>query len=186
MRKDTQGATVVKEAGMAVVALLLEAVLLSGVTGAEESSVVRAVLGINGTQFTLNGKPTFLLGISYYGALGAPEKFIQDDLDDLERHGFNWLRVWATWGAFDRDVSAVGANGRRREPFFGKLQWLVAECDRRGLVVDLTLTRGAERLPNLEAHQRAVEAVVQALKPHRNWYLDLLLKTSAAAGRRRR
>ena len=30
------------------------------------------VLGIDGTRFTLNGKPTFLLGISYYGALGAP------------------------------------------------------------------------------------------------------------------
>ena len=39
-------------------------------------------LGINGTQFTLNGTPTFLYGISYYGALGAPEEFIRRDLDD--------------------------------------------------------------------------------------------------------
>ena len=28
-------------------------------------------LGINGADFTLNGQPAFLLGISYYGALGA-------------------------------------------------------------------------------------------------------------------
>ncbi len=131
------------------------------------------VLGIDGTQFTLNGKPAFLLGISYYGALGASEDFIRRDLDDLQDHGFNWLRVWATWAAFDHDVSAVDANGQRREPFLSKLQWLVAECDRRGLVVDVTLTRNAERLPDLESHQRAVELVVQALKPHRNWYLDL-------------
>ena len=131
------------------------------------------ILGIKGTQFTLNGKPAFLLGISYYGALGASEDFIRRDLDDLQDHGFNWLRVWATWAAFDHDVSAVDANGQRREPFLSKLQWLVAECDRRGLIVDVTLTRNAERLADLESHQRAVEVVVQALKPHRNWYLDL-------------
>ncbi len=82
-------------------------------------------------------------------------------------------RVWATWAAFDHDVSAVDANGQRREPFLSKLQWLVAECDRRGLVVDVTLTRNAERLADLESHQRAVEVIVQALKPHSNWYLDL-------------
>ena len=131
------------------------------------------VLGIEGTQFTLNGKPVFLLGISYYGALGASEDFIRRDLDDLQDHGFNWLRVWATWAAFDHDVSAVSANGQRREPFLSKLQWLVAECDHRGLVVDVTVTRNAERLPDLESHQRAVEVIVQALQPHGNWYLDL-------------
>jgi hypothetical protein len=67
----------------------------------------------------------------------------------------------------------VDVNGQRREPFLGKLQWLVAECDHRGLVVDVTLTRSAERLADLASHQRAVEVIVQALKPHRNWYLDL-------------
>jgi len=50
-------------------------------------------LGINDTQFTLDGQPTFLLGISYYGALGAPEALIEQDLQDMRRYGFNWLRV---------------------------------------------------------------------------------------------
>jgi len=90
----------------------------------------------------LNGVPTFLLGISYYGGLGAPEQFIQRDLDDLQRHGFNWLRVWATGGASDNNVSAVDAEGRPRQSFLGRLRGLVAECDRRGLVGDVTLTRG--------------------------------------------
>ncbi len=95
------------------------------------------------------------------------------DLDDMDRYGFNWLRVWATWDVGDQDVSAVGADGGPREPFLGKLKWLVAECDRRGLIVDVTLTRSADRIANMEAHQRAVEVIVQSLKPHRNWYLDL-------------
>src|SRR5262249_7594882 len=109
--------------------------------------------------------------------LGATEEFVRRDLDDLARHGFNWVRVWATWGAFDRDVSAVDAEGRPREPYLGRLKSLVAECDPRGLVVDVTLTRGDRAkggaIPDVEAHRRAVEALVGALKGHRNWYLDL-------------
>jgi hypothetical protein len=139
------------------------------------------VLGIEGTRFTLKGKPAFLLGISYYGGLGASQDFVRRDLDDLQRYGFNWLRVWATWGMADQDVSAVDAQGHPREPFLGRLQWLVAECDRRGLVVDVTLTRGAQsltgvprgRLPDLAAHQQAVATLIEGLKTHRNWYLDL-------------
>jgi hypothetical protein len=132
------------------------------------------ILGVEGTRFTLNGKPTFLLGISYYGGLGASEDFIRRDLDDIQRSGFNWLRLWATWTAFDNDVSAVDARGRPREPFLGRLKWLVAECDRRSLVVDVTFTRNKSGvLPDYESHLRAVETLVAALKPYRNWYLDL-------------
>jgi hypothetical protein len=130
------------------------------------------VLGIEGTRFTLDGKPAFLLGFSYYAGLGASEDFIRSDLDDFQLHGFNWLRVWATWASFGSDVSAVDEQGRAREPFIDRLKLLVAECDRRGLVVDVTLTRG-ERLPNYETHLRAVETLVEALRAHRNWYLDL-------------
>ncbi len=139
------------------------------------------VFGSRDVQFIINDEPAFLLGVSYYVGLGAPEDFIQQDLDDLQRHGFNWLRVWATWGAFENDVSAVNADGEPREPFLAKLKWLVAECDRRGMIVDLTLTRGkrsdtslgAGNVPNFASHQRAVETIIGALKEHRNWYLDL-------------
>jgi hypothetical protein len=138
-------------------------------------------LTVEGTRFVVNGKPCFLLGISYYGGLGASEDSIRKDLDDAQRYGFNWLRLWATWAGFGNDVSAVGTNGGPREPFLGKLKWLVAECDRRGLVVDITLNRGKESrsspaggwVADLASHQRAVETLVTVLKPQRNWYLDL-------------
>lgn len=131
------------------------------------------VLGIDQRRFTLNGKPVFLLGFSYYGGLGAPQEFIRQDLANLRRSGFNWLRVWATWASDDLDVSAVDARGAAREPYLSRLKWLVAECDREGMVVDVTLSRGKPRLPDFAAHQRAVETLVLALKAHRNWYLDL-------------
>lgn len=155
---------------------------LQGYAAAQETSPTpHTVLGIKQARFTLNGQPTFLLGISYYGALGAPEEFIRRDLDDLQRHGFNWLRVWATWSAFDHDVSAVDARGAPREPYLGKLRWLVSECDRRGLIVDVTLTRNQQSakrassggLADFPAHERAVETLINALRQHRNWYLDL-------------
>ena len=68
--------------------LLTLPLMLATATGAAATE-----LGIKDTQFTLNGEPTFLLCISYYGALGASEDFIRRDLDDVQRYGFNWIRV---------------------------------------------------------------------------------------------
>ena len=128
-------------------------------------------LGVAGSRFTLDGRPTFLLGISYYAGLGAPDRFVRQDLADMKRYGFNWLRVWATWNGFGSDISAVGRDGGPREPYLAKLRWLVAECDRRGLVVDVTLTRNG--LADQAAHRRAVETIITALQGYHNWYLDL-------------
>lgn len=154
------------------------AVLATGALLIGGTAMGTTTLGIRGNQFTLNGKPTFLVGISYYGALAADEAGMREDLDEMQRHGFNWFRVWATWFAFDHDVSAVHPDGRPREPFLGRLKWLLEECDRRGMVVDITLSRwngvtGPPRLKAHEEHRRAVETLVTALKPYRNWYLDL-------------
>jgi hypothetical protein len=135
-------------------------------------------LGTQGSQFTVDGKPTFLIGMSYYGALGATEEFVRRDLADMKRHGINWIRVWATWPAFENDVSAVDTNGRPRQPFLDKLHWLVAECGRHGMIVDVTLSRGnglvgPPRLQTHESHRRAIQTIVTALKAEPNWYLDL-------------
>src|SRR3954466_6164944 len=135
-------------------------------------------LGIKGAQFTLDGKPAFLYGISYYGGLGAPEEFVQRDLDDIQRNNFNWIRVWVTWAAFNTNLSAVNVvDGKPRQPFFGRLQHLISECDRRGVIVDVTIGKGdglpPDRLDNQEKHRRVVATLVGELKPFRNWYLDL-------------
>jgi len=149
----------------------LLALLLAGPAAATE-------LTLRGDRFCLDGKPVFLLGCSYYAALGAPDDIIRRDLDEMRRLGFNWIRVWATWAAFENDVSAVDRDGRGREPFLARLRQIVAACDRRGMAVDVTLSRGngvtgPPRLGSQEAHRRAVETLVTTLKSSRNWYLDL-------------
>ncbi len=136
----------------------------------------RTTLGIAGTQFTVNGRPQFLLGISYYAGLGATDTALKHDLSILKRDGFRWLRVWATCDFYGNDISAVDGSGSPRDPYLARLKALVAECDRQGLIVDVTLTRGNGAAPHLAALadlNRAVEIVVGELKPYRNWYLDL-------------
>jgi hypothetical protein len=107
-----------------------------------QDPAARTVLGIRGSRFTWNGEPTFLLGVSYYGALGATGERVGRDLGEMQRRGFRWIRVWATWGAFGNEVSAVEpASGRPREPFLSKLSKLVQECDDRGMVISLIFSR---------------------------------------------
>lgn len=135
-------------------------------------------LGIQDTQFTIDGKPTFLLGASYYGGLGASEEFRDKDLNDLKKLGFNWIRVWATWGAFDNNVAAMDANGKVREPYISRLKELCKLANQLGMVVDVTFSRGngvtgPGKLPSQETHLNAVNTITQELKPFRNIYIDL-------------
>ena len=135
-------------------------------------------LRVQGGRFLVNDAPTFLYGLSYYGGLGASEETLKLDLDDVKRHDFNWIRVWATWTAYSNDVAVVDAEGRPRAAQMDKLRRLVTDCDRRGLVVDVTIGRGnwtgnPKMLRAPEAHRRAVELLVEELKAYRNWYLDL-------------
>jgi hypothetical protein len=140
-------------------------------------SQTHTVLAIEQDRFTINGEPTFLMGISYYAGLGASDETLNRDLDAIQQGGFNWLRVWATWDSIGENVSAFDSSGNQRQPYFERLKSLVAECDRRGMIVDVTLARSSDddsvHLRDLEAHRRAVRFVIDALKSHDNWYLDL-------------
>jgi hypothetical protein len=143
-----------------------------------EDAPPKTVLGSDGSRFTVDGKPVFLLGVSYYAGLAAGEKQVRADLDEIKRRGFNWLRVWATWSGFDHNVSAVDGEGRPRPEYLEKLVQLVAQADARGLIVDVTLTRGEgnQKPPGLQTtdtHTRAALTLAEALRDHRNWFLDL-------------
>ena len=137
--------------------------------------------GAKDTQFTLNGRLTFLLGISYYGGLDASDETVDRDLARIKESGFNWIRLWATWHSGENNASAIDADGKAREPYMSRLKTLIDKCDRAGIVVDVTLApqqpsadgKKPGYLATLDAHRRAVETITAALRPHRNWYLDL-------------
>lgn len=134
------------------------------------------VLGVRNGRFTIDGRPIFLLGCSYFAGLSAPEEFVRRDLDDLRHCGIHCLRIWANWRAFGMDVSAVDRKGNPREPYLSKLQWFVGECDRRGIVVGVTIARANEfgeiLFVDPDAHRRAVVTLLKALRVFPNWYFD--------------
>lgn len=137
------------------------------------------VLGLSedGRHFALDGRPTFLLGVSYYGALGldSPD-LLARDLDDMVASGFNWIRVWVFWDAFGEDVSALAPDGEPREPYLARLKALARACSKRRMVVDCTLRRDArsERAPaNLAQHLACARRIARELLPYRNAYIDL-------------
>jgi hypothetical protein len=129
-------------------------------------------LGISKSTFTINNKPTFLYGISYYSALGAPNVFIQKDLADIKKNKFNWIRIWANWPGTDTNISAIDDDGNAVKTYMDKLKWLVELCDRKGIVVDVTLAYG-NLIKTFDSHERAIKSIITVLKPYKNWYLDL-------------
>lgn len=130
-------------------------------------------LGIAGTRFTLNERPVFLYGISYYGALGGSGDVWKRDLEAMREHRFNWIRAWATWSAFENNLSVVEGSGKPRPAMLERLRALVDRCGRLGMVVDVTLHREKAGISSLEAHREAVRHVANTLRGYRNWYLDL-------------
>lgn len=130
------------------------------------------------SYFTIKNKKIFLLGISYYGGCGAPEDFILEDLNEIEKCGFNWIRVWATWNSFGKDVSCIDKEGNIKEPFFSKLKFILSECTKREIIVDITLSRkdeiaGGKRFKNLETHLNACLNLIKNLKDFKNYYIDV-------------
>src|SRR5436190_14924915 len=49
-------------------------------------------LTIQGDRFAIDGTPTFLLFMSYFGAMGAPN--VAADFHFLHAAGFNGVRIW--------------------------------------------------------------------------------------------
>lgn len=141
------------------------------VLAAMSRSAAAVELGADGSSLTLDGAPTFLLGVSYYAGLARTPELMQRDLDDLRDRGVNWIRVWATWDRHGT-LPVVDAEGAAVEPSMERLRALVSLADERGIVVDVTLHRGGV-LTTHEAHLAAVRAIAGELLPWRNIYIDV-------------
>ncbi len=128
-------------------------------------------LGIDGTRFTLDGAPTFLLGVSYYGGCARAPELMAGDFDALRERGVNWVRVWATWDT-NGTQPCVDGTGAVQEPAMSALRELVRLADERGMVVDVTLHRGGV-LTTQQAHLAAVRTIASELRPWRNVYIDV-------------
>ena len=131
-------------------------------------------LGItkDGRHFTVDGKPTYLNGISYYSALSlADPNQVRADLDDMAADGFNWIRMWAHWNAEGENISALDADGKVREPYMSRLKSLVKMCNERKMIVDVTMARNNKQ--PFAGYLESARVLARELKPYQNIYIDV-------------
>lgn len=154
---------------------VLLSLVLIGVMAVSAGGVTLGI-STDGKWFTLDGTPTYLLGVSYYGAQTiTTADFRTQDLDDMVARGFNWIRIFARWNT-ERDgtgidVSVVEKSGSVREPYMTRLKTLIAECNNRGMIVDVTMSRA-----RVDSNQQLMDVwmtLANQLAPYRNVYFDI-------------
>jgi hypothetical protein len=142
---------------------------------ASPAGAVELGISQDGAYFTLDGVPTYLNGISYYGVESVSQpRLIGQDLNDMARDGLNWIRVWVFWSNGGENVSVLTPEGAVREPYMSRLKRLITEGDSRGMVVDVTMCRGGPQAPGEQAaHLACARQLAEELKPYRNVYFDM-------------
>lgn len=157
--------------------MLRNALIFSILLTAASSASFSATLGItdDGRNFTIDRKPVFFYGISYYGADSiATPSFLTDDLDDMVKDGINWVRVWAYWKVDEENVSVTDRDGNIREPYMSRLKNVISESNKRDIIIDVTLGRGDDPFPgNQEQHLACIKTIASELLPYRNVYIDI-------------
>ncbi len=150
-------------------------------------------LTVSNTSFLRNGEPFNYTGIGFFNALYNPtfHKSAQERsqwLDKFKKYGINVLRVWAQWdnnrGFVD---TAPGAtlylpDGQLRPQPLERLKVLLADADRKGMVVQLVLfsheTSEAKNKLSSQSSDRAVANITRELLPYRNLVFQIWNESS--------
>lgn len=108
-------------------------------------------LGIEGTRFTVDGRPKFLLFVSYFDGLRrAAARNGNGDVDTdfayLKRAGFDGIRLMANWqyscgGGPADDQKLLAGDGSINEPMWPVFVRFLERAAAHGLFVDVTFTR---------------------------------------------
>ena len=141
-----------------------------GPVGAHELGITS-----DGAFFTIDGEPAFLSGISYYAgtSVDSPGALI-GDLDQMKGYGLNWIRVWTFWSVQGTNYGVTTEEGVVREPYMTRLKTIITECDRRGMIVDVTMHRGKSGPPSNQAqHLKCARTLARELLLYRNVYIDI-------------
>ena len=140
-------------------------------------------LGVEGNQFTVDGRRTFLVFVSYFdGVRRLPDDLastakLDADLDYFVSKGVAGVRVFPNWQF--RSETLMGCDGMLRPRQLAKLKKLVDRAAAKRLVVDLSFTidvvRNADDKQCLSAadYKQALETVTTALAGKTNVLFDL-------------
>jgi hypothetical protein len=143
-------------------------------------------LKIQNGLFVIKNNPTFLLGISYFDALSAPNHILQSDISFLKSRKFNAIRVWGTWHEeFQPSViSLIRNNGTLNPEGITRLKHVLNVARTNGFAVKLVFSRAAVGEIGIENYKRAIRNLTVILKPYRGVMFDVQNETNNCGGLR--
>jgi hypothetical protein len=152
---------------------------------AEEKATPTRKFEVRQDRPYLGGKRIDLWGLRCGNALmsdAVTERHVRN-LDNMVAHGINCLGVYVQgsnggWPNPDAGKNGYTPEGKLRPAFARRLEWLVRQADRRGMVVMVGLfsPRKDQELKGEPAVKRAVEETAQFLarRKLRNVFVDVL------------
>lgn len=134
---------------------------------------------IKNGQFIQDGKPIFLLGLSYFDGLSASPRILESDLNFFGERGFNALRVWANWypDFQPKTTGLLEPDGNVNVQLLNRLRRMIEMANKKGFVIKLTFSRHPlEKIP-FPKYKNGVLDVVRAIENSENVLLDLQNET---------
>ncbi len=130
-------------------------------------------------QFLQDGRPAFLLGLSYFDGLSAPPRILESDLRYFSERGFNALRVWANWYTdFQPDTTGLlEPDGTVNVAILNRLKRLIETADKKGFVIKLTFNRHQLEKILFPKYKNGILTVVSEIRNSPNVVLDLQNET---------
>jgi hypothetical protein len=125
-------------------------------------------LSIQGDRFAVDGEPRFLVFMSMFGLMGAPN--MAADLRTIKSHGFDGFRIWPN---LDTGPQIFNSDGTVRAAALERLRSILDVARRERLVVDVTFT--FEHTPGLTPARarQGIVAVTDALRSYDNLLFDI-------------
>ena len=103
--------------------------------GAFASEARAQKLTVQGDRFAIDGTPQFLVFMSFFGAMGAPN--IAQDLHFLKSAGFDGVRIWPN---LDTGPQLMNGDGSLRPDELRHLKFILDKARDERMVVDVTFT----------------------------------------------
>lgn len=143
------------------------------------TSLQADAITIKDGQFIQNGKPAFLLGLSYFDGLSASPQILNSDLRYFGERGFNALRVWANWypDFQPRTTGLLEQDGTVNVHMMNRLKFMIDAADKKGFVIKLTFSRHPMEKVPFSNYKDGILSVVKAIKNSQNVLLDLQNET---------
>lgn len=170
---------------LAHVALAFAATFISGTSGAASEPAPPKAFAVRDGRGFLGGQPVRLWALRCGHALmdqAMTERCVRS-LDTTAAHGINLISVslQGTNGSFpsvDAGPNAYLPTGALQRAFADRLEWLVREADRRGMVVAVSLLqpRKDQELRDEAAVRRAIEETSRVLveRELKNVFVNLM------------